>query len=382
MKRFANRMVCMALGAMALLGSAEPRAEEAGKTRGSPTFNRDVAPLVFKNCAACHRPGEVAPFSLLTYADVKKRAGLIKKATTSRFMPPWKPLPGHGEFRDARRLSDEQVALLARWVDEGMAEGDPKDLPPAPTFPAGWQLGTPDVLVTLPKAYTVPAEGADVYRNFAIPFQVPAGKYVRAVEFRPSNRKVVHHALLGFDMSGKVRKREGKDGSPGFTQSNFPAPILPGSLAFWVPGKDFRVKASRVLPVDVELFGIFPHMHLIGKEVKVTALLPDGKKMSLLRIDDWDFNWQGYYEYAKPVALPKGTQVLMECRHDNSASNPSNPNQPPKRIVYGEETANEMAIVLLHAFPKGGSLYTADVVQQAKEAIRRFDKDSDGKLGV
>jgi mono/diheme cytochrome c family protein len=448
MKRFANRMVCVALGAMALLGSAEARAEEAGKTRGSPTFNRDVAPLVFKNCAACHRPGEVAPFSLLTYADVKKRAGLIKKATASRFMPPWKPLPGHGEFREARRLSDEQIALLARWVDEGTAEGDPKDLPPAPTFPAGWQLGKPDVIVPLPKAYTVPAEGADVYRNFAIPFQVPAGKYVRAVEFRPSNRKVVHHAILGFDTSGKVREREGKDGSPGFTQVNFPAPILPGSLAFWVPGKDsrplpegaslrwpkgadlvlqlhvhpsgkpeveqstigiyftdeaprrnlellviqnkdidipagkkdFRVKASRELPVDVEVFGIFPHMHLIGKEVKVTALLPDGKETSLLRIDDWDFNWQGYYEYTKPVALPKGTQVLMECRHDNSASNPSNPNQPPKRIVYGEETANEMAIVLLHAFPKGGTLYKVDFVLEAKEVIRRHDKDGDGKL--
>ena len=139
MKRFAHRMFCVALSALALLGSARARAEEAGNTRGSPTFNRDVAPLVFKHCAACHRPGEVAPFSLLTYADVKKRAGLIKKATASRFMPPWKPLPGHGEFREARRLSDEQIALLARWADEGTAEGDPKDLPPAPTFPAGWQ---------------------------------------------------------------------------------------------------------------------------------------------------------------------------------------------------------------------------------------------------
>src|SRR5262245_8327931 len=112
MKRFANRMLCVALGAMALLSGAKAKAEEAGNPRGSPTFNRDVAPLVFKNCAACHRPGEVAPFSLLTYADVKKRARLLKKATASRFMPPWKPLPGHGEFREARRLSDQQIALL------------------------------------------------------------------------------------------------------------------------------------------------------------------------------------------------------------------------------------------------------------------------------
>jgi mono/diheme cytochrome c family protein len=450
MKRFTNRTVCVALGALALLGSAEARAADTVKTHGSPTFNRDVAPLVFKNCAACHRPGEVAPFSLLTYADVKKRAEQIKKATASRFMPPWKPLPGHGDFRESRRLSDDQLALFARWVDEGAAEGDAKDLPPAPTFSAGWQLGEPDVVVTLPKAYTVPAEGADIYRNFAIPFEVPAGKYVRAVEFRPSNRKVVHHAILGFDMSGRVRERDGKDGSPGYTQVNFPAPILPGSLAFWVPGKDsrplpegaavrwpkgadlvlqlhvhpsgkpqveqstigiyftdeaprrnlelllienkkidipagqndFRITASRELPLDVELFGIFPHMHMIGKEVKVTARLPDGTETSLLRIDDWDFNWQGYYEYAKPVPLPKGTQVLTEFRHDNSASNPFNPNQPPKRVVYGEETFNEMAIVGLHAFPKGGSLYNVDVVQQAKQLIRLYDKDGDGKLNA
>src|SRR5262249_36088150 len=234
----------------------------------------------------------------------------------------------------------------------------------------------------------------------------------------------------------------------GFTQVNFPAPILPGSLAFWVPGKDsrplpegaslrwpkgadlvlqlhvhpsgkpeveqstigvyftdeaprrnlellliqnknidipagqkdFRVSASRELPVDVEVFGIFPHMHLIGKAVTVTARVADGSETSLLRIDAWDFNWQGYYEYAAPVALPKGTRVLMECVHDNSADNPSNPNQPPKRVMYGEETANEMAIVLLHAFPKGGTLYKADVVREAKEVIRRHDKDGDGKL--
>src|SRR5262249_3863123 len=126
MKRFSNQMLGVALGAMALLGSAVARAEEPGKTPGSPTFNRDVAPLVFKNCAACHRPGEVAPFALLTYADVKKRAGLIKKATASRFMPPWKPLPGHGEFREARRLGAETIALLARWVDGGGVDGDAK----------------------------------------------------------------------------------------------------------------------------------------------------------------------------------------------------------------------------------------------------------------
>jgi hypothetical protein len=444
-----QRRIVLALGVLALL-AGPAAAEEAYKPRpkGSLTFSKDVAPLMFKHCAACHRPGEVAPFALLDYRDVKKRAALIKKVTASRFMPPWKPVPGHGEFRETRRLTADQLGLIEQWVDEGAVEGDPKHLPPRPKFPEGWQLGKPDLVLTLPKAYTVPAEGADVYRNFAIPLQVPAGKYIRAVEFRPGNRKVVHHAILGFDPTDNVRKRESKDGEPGFTQSNFPAPILPGSLAFWVPGKDsrplpegvslpwpkgadlvlqlhvhpsgkpeverstiglyftdtpprrsldlflvenkkidipagksdYRVTATRTLSVDVEVFGIFPHMHLIGKDVRVTALLPGGAKKSLLLIDRWDFNWQGYYEYAKPVNLPKGTQVLMECTHDNSATNPFNPSQPPKRVTYGEQTTNEMAIVLMHIMRKAQPAGKRDFLQEAKELIRKHDTNKDGKL--
>ncbi len=417
------KSVLLSLVALALLahpvGAAEPAYRP--RPRGTLTFTKDVAPLMFKHCAACHRPGEVAPFSLLSYRDVRKRARQIAKVTTSRLMPPWKPVAGHGDFRDARRLSSDEIGLLKQWAEEGASQGDAKDLPPAPKFAEGWQQGKPDLVVTLPKAYTVPAEGADVYRNFVIPFQVPAGKYIRSVEFRPSNRKVVHHAILAFDPSGKLRGRDGKDGQPGFTQSNVPGMILPGSLAFWVPGKDsrplpegvsmawpkgadlvvqlhvhpsgkpeverssigfyftdtppkrslrlflvqnnkidipagqkdYRLKASKTLSADAEVYGIFPHMHLIGKEVRVTATLPNGKKQSLLRIDEWDFNWQGYYEYAKPVLLPKGTEVLMECVHDNSASNPANPNRPPQRVTYGEQTTNEMAIVLMHIMPKG-----------------------------
>jgi hypothetical protein len=443
------KRVLLPLVALALLGTSAAAADLAYRSRpkNTLTFTRDVAPLMFKHCATCHRPGEVAPFSLLSYRDVGKRAKQIAKVTTSRFMPPWKPLAGHGNFRDARRLTTDEIGLLKQWAEEGAAQGDPKDLPAAPKFAEGWQLGKPDVVVPLPKAYTVPAEGADVYRNFVIPFQVPAGKYIRAVEFRPSNRKVVHHAILAFDPSGKLRARDGKDGQPGFTQSNVPGMILPGSLAFWVPGKDsrplpegvsmdwpkgadlvvqlhvhpsgkpeverssigfyftdsppkrslhlflvqnnkidipagkkdYQIKASRTLSADAEVFGIFPHMHLIGKEVRVTATLPNGKKQSLLRIDQWDFNWQGYYEYAKPVSLPKGTEVLMECVHDNSASNPANPNRPPQRVTYGEQTTNEMAIVLMHIMTKGGQ---RDFAREAKELIRRHDKDNDGKLSA
>jgi hypothetical protein len=457
MKRI-YRPITLVLAALALLvmpPGQSRAAEEAPykpRPRGTLTFTRDVAPLMFKHCATCHRPGEVAPFSLLEYRDVKKRAALIGKVTASRFMPPWKPVAGHGEFRDARRLGGDEIGLLKQWADEGAVQGDPKHLPPKPTFPTGWQLGKPDLVVTMPKTYTVPAEGADIYRNFVIPFSVPEGKYIRAVEFRPSNRRVVHHAILAFDPSGKMRQRDGKDGAPGFTQSNVPGIVLPGSLAFWVPGKDsrplpegvsmswpkgadlvlqlhvhpsgkaeverstigfyftsqpprrslniflvqnknidipagksdYQIEATKTLSADALVYGIFPHMHMIGKEVRVTAELPGGAKKSLLWIDRWDFNWQGYYEYAKPVSLPKGTKVHMQCKHDNSASNPSNPNQPPKRVTYGEQTTNEMAIVLMHVMAKPGAAGTGkrDFLKEAKELIRRHDRDGDGKLSA
>src|SRR5262245_51647275 len=265
-----NRQILLALVALALLAGAAARANSAAGPRSAdaPTFTRDVAPILFKNCVTCHRPGEVAPFPLLTYADTQKRAALIKRVTASRFMPPWKPVEGHGEFRDARRLTAGEVGVLRRWADAGAPEGDPKLLPPAPKFVEGWQLGKPDVIVTMPKSYTAPAEGADIYRNFVIPFQVPEGKYVRAVEFRPSNRRVVHHAILAFDATGTMRARDGKDGAPGFTQSNIPGLVLPGSLGFWVPGKD-----SRPLPEGVALrwpkgadLVLQLHVHPSGKE--------------------------------------------------------------------------------------------------------------------
>jgi hypothetical protein len=453
MTRSLQRSLLLALCLFPARLSAEAEQPYKLRPKGTLTFNKDIAPGMFRHCTTCHRPGEVAPFSLLTYKDVKKRLKQIVQVVEDRFMPPWKPVPGHGAFRGARRLTAEQIGMLKQWAAEGAAEGDPKDLPAAPGFPDGWQLGKPDLVITLPKPYTVPASGADVYRNFVLPFAVPEGKYIQAVEYRPSNRRVVHHAVLSLDATGKLRERDGKDGSPGFSQSSFAGQLLPGNLGFWVPGKDarplpegvalawprgadlvvqlhlhpsgkpeveqstlgfyltstpprrrldgfvinykkidipagqkdYRIKQAGTLGADVEVYGIFPHMHLIGKEVKVTAILPTGAKKSLLWIDSWDFNWQGYYEYAKPVPLPKGTQVVMECVHDNSADNPSNPNQPPKRVTWGEQTTNEMAIVLLHTLPAPGSPQAGaprDFDREAKELIRRYDSDGDGKLDL
>src|SRR4051794_24596497 len=143
-------------------------ADDAVPTTERVTFNKHIAPLVFERCAGCHHPGEVAPFSLLSYADLKKRAQQIAQVTADRFMPPWKSVEGHGRFIGERRLTAEQIALIGRWVEGGAVEGDPRDLPAAPNFTNGWQLGEPDIVLTMDEPYAIPADGPDIYRNFIL----------------------------------------------------------------------------------------------------------------------------------------------------------------------------------------------------------------------
>src|SRR5438105_6597869 len=138
----------------------------------SVTFTRDIAPILYKHCAGCHHPGEVAPFSLLTYQDAAKRAALIAEVTASRYMPPWKPAEGYGHFRGERRLSDIEIAKIREWAGAGAPEGDPARLPPVPKFSAGWQLGEPDLVAQMPEPFTVPADGPDLYQCFVIPLPI------------------------------------------------------------------------------------------------------------------------------------------------------------------------------------------------------------------
>src|SRR5258708_24784250 len=128
------------------------------------TFNKDIAPIIFDRCAYCHRPSQAAPFALLSYADVKKRAKQIAEVTARRYMPPWLPEPGYGEFADERRLNAEELGIIQQWVAEGAQEGKPSDVPALPHFVEGWRLGQPDLIVKAP-AYTLPGDGKDVYRN-------------------------------------------------------------------------------------------------------------------------------------------------------------------------------------------------------------------------
>lgn len=379
----------------------------------APTFNRHVAPIMWKHCAGCHRPGEVGPFSLLTYDDVAKRADFIADISHERRMPPWRAEPGFGDFLDERRLSEADLAVLRRWADTGAPQGDPADLPQAPKFIEGWQLGEPDLVLEMPEPFAVPADGPDIYRCFVMPIPVSESRTVKAVEFRPGNRRVVHHAILYLDANHAARARDDKDPGLGYTSFGGPGVLPTGGLGGWAPGamphplpdglgKFLRkgsdlvmqihyhpdgkatTDRSRVgiyftrspattivgglavlntklhipageahhrasgqsapLPVDVNVLGVGPHMHLLGRQMKAVAETPTGAIIPLIWIKDWDFNWQGAYAYRKPVRLPKGSIVRVECVYDNSAANASNPNSPPRDVSWGEQTTDEMLL--------------------------------------
>ena len=389
------------------------------RPRGAVTFSRDVAPIVFQKCAGCHRPGQSAPFALLTYLEVNKHARQIGEVTQRRYMPPWLPEPGYGQFAFDRQLGADQIAIIQQWVAEGAVEGNPNDLPPLPRFPEDWQLGHPDLVVTLPQPYTLPAEGKDVYRNVVIPIPVATRRYVKGVEVLAGNPKVMHHAFINVDETRQARRLAEKQNPPGFDGMDLPeSVIMPGGQFLgWQPGKmpslvsdglswvlktnvdlvlqmhlhpsgrpetvqpaigfyftdqaptnvPFRIKLARfdfeipagaadyvveqsyVLPVDVSLLRVLPHAHYLGKDLQGYALLSTGEKRWLIWIRNWDFNWQGDYQYAQPVVLPKGTRLVMHYLYDNSTNNTHNPNQPPKPVRHGLQTTDEMAGLVFQA---------------------------------
>jgi tetratricopeptide (TPR) repeat protein len=239
-----------------------------------PTFTRDVAPIVWARCATCHRPGEIGPFSLLTYDEVRRHATQIASVTKRRVMPPWKAV-GDGQFQDERRLTDRELETLQEWIASGMAEGSAADLPPRPAWNHAWQLGAPDVIVQMPEPYEVPAEGADVFRTFVLPIPTSVARYVRAIEFRPGNPRVVHHANLGVDRTRSSRQLDARDAGPGYAGSMERDARYPeGQLLGWTPGQAahpvpdgtaWRLEAGSDLVVQL-------HLQPTGKPERVQAL--------------------------------------------------------------------------------------------------------------
>lgn len=439
---------------------------------GAPTFNSEIAPILHQRCAECHRPGEVAPFPLLTYQDASKRAALIATVTTRRYMPPWKPEAGYGHFQDERRLADREIELIQQWAEAGAPEGDPARKPTPPEFPSDWRAGRPDAVFSMAEPFPVPADGPDVFQCFVLPLNFDADRYIKTVEFHPGNSRVVHHALFFLDTRKEARKLDAATPEPGYPCFGSPRFQPSGALGGWAPGATPHTLAdgmaftagknadlviqvhyhpsgkpeidqsslaltytdhpqrglSRMIagtrlidlpageahhevtdwvevPRDAELVHIAPHAHLLCKEVKVDAHLPDGTTQPLIWIKDWDFNWQGEYRYLQPVKLPQGTRIEMRYTYDNSAANPRNPSSPPQRVTFGEQTTDEMAILFLlvalpspedesgfrHAmvmnvldrfFAEGGEPIAMMPAQTKglRAAIRHFDANHNGKL--
>ncbi len=257
------RTPLFALAALAACATTAPAGE-------SVTFNKHVAPILWKHCADCHHKGAVAPFALVTYKDAAKRADFIRTITASRRMPPWRAEPGHGPFENERRLSDDELQSRAKWAEAGAPEGDPKDLRAPPAFPEGWQLGKPDLVLTMPASFAVPATGPDVYRCFVIPLPAGEEKTVAAVEFHPGNPRVIHHASFFLDDKGQARRKEKEtaDGQPGYASFGGPGFAPAGGLGGWglaaLP-RFLPEGTGMLLPKGCDLV-LQIHYHPTGKE--------------------------------------------------------------------------------------------------------------------
>jgi peroxiredoxin len=422
------------------VGCPIPGTRPTPSTTGKVTYYRDVLPILQEHCQACHRPGDVGPFSLMTYRQAVNWAGDIKEYTRDRKMPPWKPVDGvafHGE----RKLSDREIATLAEWVDGGTPEGDPKDAPAAKKFHDGWQLGKPDLELTVDDDFVLGASGPDLYRCFVLPTGLTKDQTVTAVDVRPGNRRVVHHAVLFVDTARAGRKLEAAEHKNPGKDDRGPGYALPLSLSFlpgflpysgmggWIPGltprylpegtgfhlprgadlvlqlhyhrngrveKDrttvglyfakkpaphqlqgvvvpahfvylpagaerYRVTGTTWIRQDCRLHTVVPHMHLLGREIKVTMTPPGGKPRTLIVINDWDFNWQEEYFLKEPLAVKAGTRFDVEGVFDNSARNPRNWNSPPRRVFFGLATTDEMCLAALAMTPDKPGILRYDV---------------------
>ncbi len=404
------------------------------------TFNKDVAPIIYENCASCHHVGQAGPFELMSYKDVQRHAETIRVVVESKYMPPWKPADTGIQFSNHRQLLPEQSATLLKWIEQGCVEGE-GNAPEPPAFPDGWSLGKPDLVVKMDRAFSVPADGPDLYRSFVLPVNLPEDKWIKAMELRPTARNVVHHALFFIGDSSSLRNRVEKDGQPGFRGMNFmrgseflkggagggadrlsrglggyvPGAVpnlLPGDLARFLPkGSDivmqthfhpsgkaeqeqaelaiyfadvapshmlvpiqlpplfgagagidipageanYQVTDDLTLPIDVRAIEIGGHAHYICKSMRLDATLPSGKTLCMLKIDDWDLDWQDQYLFRTPVELPKGTKLSTTIVYDNSKENPENPFSPPQRIAWGRESTDEMGAVTLLVVAKDES---------------------------
>jgi len=435
------------------------------------TYTKNISPIIYNNCTVCHRAGEIGPFPLTNFNEVRDEAYTILSVTRKGYMPPWMPDREFSNFLGERGLTDQEIETIAEWIEAGMPEGDPAFEAPMPKFAEGSVLGKPDLTLHVAEPYTIKGSNEDEYRVFVLPTGLTEDRDLVSVEFRPGNRAILHHGLLAFDTTGKARLNDANDPLSGYEVfGGFGIPIrpdaqlpgyTPGAVPLRLPkgvgiklpaGADIlmqthyapwpvrdsdqssvnlfyadepveRYLKTRMLmpfdlveedtmqpPVlslserldvvqelvdefgqsgnganrgniadqlgegfggrlegwslfklppdqvsrfhgiwkvddDISLISIYPHMHLLGKSWEIYAIDPEDNRKNLLKIDSWDFNWQGDYPLPRYIKIDKGSTIHAIATYDNTADNPVNPNMPPKASSWGGKTTDEMYLL-------------------------------------
>lgn len=387
------------------------------------TFAKDIAPIIHKNCTKCHIAGEAGPFNLVTYDDVAGKAKLVQYITEQRIMPPWPADPSYTHFANETYLTDEEIATIKQWTETGLKPGDTANLKPYQK-PNKLALGKPDLILKLPKPIKIPGNNTDLFLVVKIPYQIPNDTFVRAIEFVPGNKQLVHHVnahLIQFEPNKKVNLNTGKywvnqdqsnsqtiHNELGLLQDDGTYPAMTPSVSNYLPGAQFSFYPKEIggykfakkgalylndmhfgpsaiddvdssyfkvyfsstppkrpvsefqigtlgltpveptlivppntektfhikftVPQDISVLTLVPHMHLIGKKYWAYAIKPSGDTIRLIRINNWDFRWQYFYQPKKVLKIPHGSIIYVEGTYDNTDKNPNNPYHPPREI--------------------------------------------------
>lgn len=372
----------------------------------APTFNRDVAPIVFEKCAMCHRPGEVAPMSLLSYDEARPWARSIAREVENTDMPPWSGESDNHSWSNDISLTPDEIETIMRWASQGAPEGDAADLPGTPTFPDGWALGEPDYIVTLDPV-EVWAEGEDIFTKSSKQIILDKPRWVRAIQFRPGDRRVAHHYQTLYRTSAQEGEKRGSSGVFGIWTAGMPPYVFPegmgrvlgkettlsfdnhyhpmgeattdvSEIGIWFgegplkkqvstvpvtntglripPGADHHPETARYrFANDSQILAFSPHMHVRGKAMSYELIYPDGRREMLLDVPKYDYNWQWLYYPTAPIDVPAGSQVEVTAVWDNSSANPANPD-PTGEILYRGNTFNEMFVGFIEMISKEGVL--------------------------
>jgi hypothetical protein len=363
----------------------------------APTFSKDVAPILYNRCLECHRPGEAGPMAFRTYQETRPWAKAIKQAVMTHNMPPWYADTTIDHFKNDRHLTEQEVATITQWVDAGAPEGKASELPKLPEYTEGWVIGKPDVVLSIPKEFKIPASGVVQYQYFTIDPGFKEDTWIQAAEVRPTQRAQVHHILVFAQEGGKRQPRGGEQfadmvigyapGVPSLTWDDETAFLVKAGSTLLLqvhyttngkeavdksvvgfkirkdkpkyravsgsatqfrldipPGEpNYMAKASYTFREDTTVLDLTPHMHLRGKAFKYVLTYPDGRSEVLLDVPHYDFNWQLAYVLAEPRNVPAGSRMDVTAWYDNSPNNKYNPD-PTQTVHWGDQTFNEMMI--------------------------------------